>query len=168
MYTALQTKLVDGQENPYAIIDTAKLYEVQKYLSVTNHMWSAYHLLGNLDAWNALPADVRAIVDRNLTHYALQQRRDTMLRNASLLDKLARRGLDPDLDFHSAPLFFGGATPRTPRTPRLRLRATLCWLLRAIPVVARPVRSRSAGAVRRARHAWRFRARAARPGRVSR
>ena len=92
-YTALQTKLVDGEENPYAIIDTARLYEVQHYLSVTNHMWSAYHFLGNLDAWNALSADIRAIVDRNLTVYALRQRRDTMLRNASLLDKLTRRGM---------------------------------------------------------------------------
>ena len=57
-YTALQTKLVDGEENPYAIIDSAHLYEVQHYLSVTNHMWSAYHLLGNNDAWQALPADI--------------------------------------------------------------------------------------------------------------
>jgi len=92
-YTALQTKLVDGQENPYAIIDTARLYEVQKYLSVTNHMWSAYHLLGNGEAWQALPSEVRAIVDRNLTTSALRQRRDTMLRNASLADKLARCGM---------------------------------------------------------------------------
>jgi tripartite ATP-independent transporter DctP family solute receptor len=92
-YTALQTKLVDGQENPYAIIDTARLYEVQHYLSVTNHMWSAYHFLGNLDAWRALPPDVREIVERNLGRYALVQRRDTMLRNDSLLDKLARRGM---------------------------------------------------------------------------
>jgi len=36
-----------AQENPYAIIDVGRLYEVQKYLSVTNHMWSAYHFLGN-------------------------------------------------------------------------------------------------------------------------
>ena len=66
---------------------------MQKYLSVTNHMWSAYHFLGNADAWRALPTDVRAIVERNLTIYALQQRRDTMLRNASLADKLRRRGM---------------------------------------------------------------------------
>jgi TRAP-type transport system periplasmic protein len=92
-YTALQTKLVDGEENPYAIIDSAHLYEVQHYLSVTNHMWSAYHLLGNNDAWQALPADVRAIADRNLTKYALQQRRATAERNASLADQLARRGM---------------------------------------------------------------------------
>lgn len=93
VYSALQTKLFDGQENPYAVIDTARLYEVQKYLSVTNHMWSAYHFLGNMDAWNALPPDVRSVVERNLTKYAPIQRRDTAARNASLADKLARRGM---------------------------------------------------------------------------
>jgi TRAP-type transport system periplasmic protein len=93
VYTALQTHVFDGQENPYAIIDTARLYEVQKYLSVTNHMWSAYHFLGNADAWKALPPDVQAVVEKNLTKYALLQRRDTQLRNDSLSEKLARRGL---------------------------------------------------------------------------
>ena len=93
VYTALQTRVFDGQENPYAIIDTARLYEVQKYLSVTNHMWSAYHFLGNQEAWNALPKDVQAVVERNLAKYALLQRRDTQLRNESLSEKLARRGL---------------------------------------------------------------------------
>jgi TRAP-type transport system periplasmic protein len=92
-YTALQTKVVDGEENPYAIIDSAHLYEVQRYLTVTNHMWSAYHLLGNADAWRALPPDVQKIVDRNLTKYALQQRVATAQRNASLADQLARRGM---------------------------------------------------------------------------
>jgi tripartite ATP-independent transporter DctP family solute receptor len=93
VYTALQNHTVDGQENPYAVVDTAKLYEVQKYLSVTNHMWSAYWLLGNQDAWNALPPDIKAIVVRNASKYAVLQRRDTALLNASLADKLARRGM---------------------------------------------------------------------------
>ena len=44
-YTALQTHVVDGQENPLSIIDTAKFYEVQKYVSITNHMWDGYWLL---------------------------------------------------------------------------------------------------------------------------
>jgi TRAP-type transport system periplasmic protein len=92
-YTALQSKIVDGEENPYAIIDSAHLYEVQRYLSVTNHMWSAYHFLGNNAAWQALPVDVRTIVERNLTKYALQQRVATAERNASLADQLARRGM---------------------------------------------------------------------------
>jgi tripartite ATP-independent transporter DctP family solute receptor len=93
LYTALQSHVFDGQENPYAIIDVGRLYEVQKYLSVTNHMWSAYHFLGNQDAWKALPPDVQSIVERNLAKYALLQRRDTQLRNESLSEKLARRGM---------------------------------------------------------------------------
>jgi tripartite ATP-independent transporter DctP family solute receptor len=93
VYTALQTRVFDGQENPYAIIDTARLYEVQKYLSQTNHMWSAYHFLGNQEAWNALPRDVQSVVERNLAKYALLQRHDTRLRNESLAEKLARRGM---------------------------------------------------------------------------
>jgi len=42
VYSALQTKIVDGQENPLAVISTAKLYEVQKYCSMTNHMWDGF------------------------------------------------------------------------------------------------------------------------------
>ena len=93
VYTALQTRVFDGQENPYAIIDTARLYEVQKYLAVTNHMWSAFHFLGNGDAWKALPKDVQAVAERNLAKYAVLQRRDTHLRNESLAEKLGRRGM---------------------------------------------------------------------------
>src|ERR1700751_2924539 len=42
VYSALQTRVVEGQENPLAIISTAKLYEVQKYCSLTNHMWDGF------------------------------------------------------------------------------------------------------------------------------
>ncbi len=93
LYSALQTRVFDGEENPFAIVDVGRLYEVQKYLSVTNHMWSAYHFLGNQDAWKALPPDVQTIVERNLAKSALLQRRDTQLRNDSLADKLVRRGM---------------------------------------------------------------------------
>jgi len=93
VYTALQTHVVDGQENPYAIIDTGKLYEVQKYLSVTNHMWSAFHMLANQEAWKALPPDIQSVVARNNAKYAVLQRRDVEGRNNSLADKLRRRGM---------------------------------------------------------------------------
>jgi tripartite ATP-independent transporter DctP family solute receptor len=92
-YSALQTKVVDGQENPFAVIETTKFYEVQKYLSVTNHMWDGYWLLGNKDAFAALPPDVQEIVRRNTMKYAILQRRDTQILNASLADKLGRRGM---------------------------------------------------------------------------
>jgi TRAP-type C4-dicarboxylate transport system substrate-binding protein len=56
-------------------------------------MWSAYWLLGNPDAWKALPPDVQAVVTRNAAKYALAQRHDTELRNSTLADKLARQGM---------------------------------------------------------------------------
>ena len=49
VYTALQTGIVDGQENPLAIMKVAKLWEVQKYCSMTNHMWDGFWMLGNRD-----------------------------------------------------------------------------------------------------------------------
>ena len=51
VYSALQTKIVEGQENPLALISTAKLYEVQKYCSLTNHMWDGFWFLANRRAW---------------------------------------------------------------------------------------------------------------------
>ena len=58
-YSALQTKVVEGQENPLAIIKAAKLYEVQKYLSQTNHMWDGLWMLANGKGWEKLPANVQ-------------------------------------------------------------------------------------------------------------
>src|SRR5216683_7792099 len=57
VYSALQTKIVDGQENPLAIIATAKLYEVQKYCSLTNHMWDGFWFLANRRSFEKLPED---------------------------------------------------------------------------------------------------------------
>ncbi|MGP6157479.1 MAG: TRAP transporter substrate-binding protein [Vulcanimicrobiaceae bacterium] len=93
LYTALQTKIVDGQENPLANIDTARLYEVQKYLSLTNHMWSGFWLIGNQDAWNALAPDQRTAVERNFAKFAAAQRKGTDGMNASLARGLASKGL---------------------------------------------------------------------------
>ena len=45
LYSALQTKVVEGQENPLAIIATTRLYEVQKYCSMTSHVWDGYWIL---------------------------------------------------------------------------------------------------------------------------
>ena len=75
VYSALQTKIVDGQENPLAIISTAKLYEVQKYCSLTNHMWDGFWFLANKEAWNRLPESMRAIVAKNINAAAPQRAR---------------------------------------------------------------------------------------------
>ena len=76
LYAALKNHDVDGQENPGTMVLGGRLFEVQKYLSVTNHMWSARWMLANLDAWNALPADIQDVVTRNMRKYTLLQRAD--------------------------------------------------------------------------------------------
>src|SRR5215468_5220199 len=93
VYSALQTKVVDGQENPLAIISTAKLYEVQKYCSLTNHMWDGFWFLANRRAWEKLPQDVRAIVAKNINAAAIKEREDTAKLNANLQQELAGKGL---------------------------------------------------------------------------
>ena len=93
VYSALQTKIVEGQENPLALISTAKLYEVQKYCSLTNHMWDGFWFLANRRAWEAVPEDMRAIVARNINAAAVKERADTAKLNASVREELASKGL---------------------------------------------------------------------------
>jgi TRAP-type transport system periplasmic protein len=93
VYSALQTKIVDGQENPLAIISTAKLYEVQKYCSLTNHMWDGFWFLANQRAWETLPEDVRGTVAKNINTAGLKEREDVAELNATLQKSLAAKGL---------------------------------------------------------------------------
>jgi TRAP-type transport system periplasmic protein len=93
VYSALQTKIVDGQENPLAIISTAKLYEVQKYCSLTNHMWDGFWFLANRRAWESLPDDVRGIVAKHINAAGLKEREDVAKLNATLQQDLSAKGL---------------------------------------------------------------------------
>jgi tripartite ATP-independent transporter DctP family solute receptor len=93
VYSALQTKIVDGQENPLAIIATAKLYEVQKYCSLTNHMWDGFWFLANRNAWERVPEAMRTIVAKNINEAGLKERDDVAKLNATLQQDLASKGL---------------------------------------------------------------------------
>lgn len=93
VYSALQTKIVDGQENPLAIISTAKLYEVQKYCSLTNHMWDGFWFLANRAAWERLPEDIRTSVAKHVNSAGMKEREDVAKLNATLQQELAGKGL---------------------------------------------------------------------------
>ena len=94
VYSALQTKLVDGQENPLALIDTAKFYEVQKFCSLTSHMWEGFWMVANRRSWERLPDDLRATAQRLLNEGAVKQRADMVKLNATLEDELKKQGAD--------------------------------------------------------------------------
>jgi len=93
VYSALQTKIVDGQETPLVSIDSAKLYEVQKYCSMTNHMWDGYWCLANARAWQKLPKDLQEIAARNFNMAALEQRKENLRLNQTLQGALEAKGL---------------------------------------------------------------------------
>lgn len=93
VYTALQTHLVSGQENPLPIISTAKLYEVQKYCSLTGHVWDGYWILGNQAAMKRLPADLLALVLKEFNTSALDERADIAALSQSLQASMSKEGL---------------------------------------------------------------------------
>jgi TRAP-type transport system periplasmic protein len=93
IYDALKTGRVDAQENPLAILEGFKLYELLKYVSLTNHMWSGFNAMANSATWKALPDDIKGVIERNMTKYVRQQRQDQAALNASLREDFAKRGL---------------------------------------------------------------------------
>ena len=93
MYSALQTHIADGQENPLAAIWATKLYEVQHWLALTGHMWDGYWFLANRRAWQALPADLRTLAARHIDQGALDQRADLEKLNVDLRGSLQAKGM---------------------------------------------------------------------------
>ena len=93
LYSSLQTKVVDGTENPLQIFVTFKLYEVLRYCSLTSHMWDGQWLVGNARAWGRLPADVQAIVEEEFNAGALHQRADLRTIEAAARADLTAKGM---------------------------------------------------------------------------
>ena len=93
VYSALQTKVVDGQENPMLIIENNKFYEVQKYISITNHIWAGWWLLGNGDAWNKLPKKLQDLCSTTYEAAVQNERKLFLSDTAALQPKLAAQGM---------------------------------------------------------------------------
>ena len=69
VFTALKTGTMDGQENPYAQIASAKFQEVQKYLSITGHVYTPAYVTVHKDHWSKLPSDVQDILEKGCSRY---------------------------------------------------------------------------------------------------
>lgn len=93
IYAALKDGRADAQENPLTLAEQFKLYEVVKYVAMTDHMWSGFNLLAHLPTWQRLPATLQAVIDRNVSKYVRRQRQDQIAANTRLRTELAKRGL---------------------------------------------------------------------------
>ena len=92
-FIVLQTKLIDGEAAALVAIETSRFYEVNHYVSLTNHYWGGLWLAANAMRWNALPRDAQNILEENNAIFANRERKDAAAFNAALADKLTRRGL---------------------------------------------------------------------------
>jgi TRAP-type transport system periplasmic protein len=93
LYSALEQKAVDGQENPYSTVDSAKFYEVQKYLSVTKHKYTPLVLMVSKKFWDQLSADEKKIIQDAATEAAVYQRKANRDLNEQYLQALKKTGL---------------------------------------------------------------------------
>ncbi|HTX04082.1 MAG TPA: TRAP transporter substrate-binding protein [Candidatus Acidoferrales bacterium] len=93
LYSALQTHIVEAEENALINIEQSKLYEVQKTLNFSGHAWSCWWMIANKDAWNALGSDIQGVVTRNMAKYAVLQRQDFAVLDNSLRGKLKSQGM---------------------------------------------------------------------------
>ncbi|TDM06021.1 MAG: ABC transporter substrate-binding protein [Ideonella sp. MAG2] len=93
LFSALETKTVDGQENPYNTILSSKFYEVQKYLSVTNHVYSPWIVTVSKKWWDGLSKDEQKILQDAANASRAFERQDTRAEAAKALGDLKAKGM---------------------------------------------------------------------------
>jgi len=93
LYVALQQGVVDGQENPLMNIDSSKLYEVQKYISITGHKWECIPFLVSKRTWGRL-SDAQRQAMTQAAQTAIKAQRDLVKQSdVDLFEKLKKDGI---------------------------------------------------------------------------
>jgi len=93
VYGALQQKIIDGQENPVAVIHSSKINEVQKYLSLTQHVYSPAVFIVSLKKWQSLPGQDREMILRTAREVAQYQRKLGRDMEEKQVAELSERGM---------------------------------------------------------------------------
>ena len=89
-YNALQQGVADAQENPLVSIDSMRFYEVQKYLTLSNHGYTAFAVMANRKAYDSLPADYRKALDEAVIEARDAERKDSKQVDEELLKKISQ------------------------------------------------------------------------------
>mgnify|MGYP001190515270 CR=1 FL=1 len=92
VYQALQTGVVDGQENTWSNIYTQKMHEVQKYATVTNHGYIGYVVVTNKKFWDGLPADIRSQLDKAMKEATAFGNGQSAKENDEALEEIKKAG----------------------------------------------------------------------------
>ncbi len=93
IYTELEQGVIDGQENPLWVMEVYKFYEIQKYMTLTRHVYS-YHIdVASLNWWNKLDAKEQAMIQKAMYEAAVYQRQENRSKNAARLKFLKEKGM---------------------------------------------------------------------------
>ncbi|OZI52505.1 TRAP transporter substrate-binding protein [Bordetella genomosp. 4] len=94
IFSALETRAIDGQENPFVTIDTSKFYEVQKYISVTNHAYTPFLVLFSKPIWSRYSDDEKAALRECAVLGGKEERKVIRTMNGESLAKIKKAGLE--------------------------------------------------------------------------
>ncbi len=102
IYTQLEQGVIDGQENPLWVAEVYKMYEVQKYMTMTRHVYSGHIDVASLSWWKKLDPKYQKMVKDSMYEAAVYQRKFNRDNNAKRLALLKEKGMavemDPDVD----------------------------------------------------------------------
>ena len=93
IYTELEQGVIDGQENPLWVMEVYKFYEIQKYMTLTRHVYSAHIDVASLMWWQTLDAKTRTMIQDAICEAAKFQRQDNRAKNAARLQLLEEKGM---------------------------------------------------------------------------
>lgn len=93
IYTELEQGVIDGQENPLWVMEVYKFYEIQQYMTLTRHVYSAHIDVASLNWWNGLASETQAMLQDAIVEAARYQRRDNRSKNAARLQMLEEKGM---------------------------------------------------------------------------
>jgi tripartite ATP-independent transporter DctP family solute receptor len=93
IYTELEQGVIDGQENPLWVIEVYKFYEIQKYMTLTRHVYSAHISVASLHWWNTLDEKTQDMIQKSIYEAAVFQRQDNRSKNANRLVFLKAKGM---------------------------------------------------------------------------
>ena len=102
IYTELEQGVIDGQENPLWVMEVYKFYEIQKYMTLSRHVYSFHIDVASLDWWNTLAPKDQELIQKTIYEAAVFQRQDNRSKNAARLAMLKEKGMqvveNPDID----------------------------------------------------------------------
>ena len=93
LFTALESRTVDGQDNPINTVESSKFYEVQKFLSISHHVYTPFIVLASKQWWDGLNPDEQAAIKASAAASRDSERQDTRAESARILAQLKSQGM---------------------------------------------------------------------------